>query len=265
MAQLDRAKDRALLYIAELRETIAVREFFTDIIIKRNGVLMGALQYDTKGKALLVKAVGLKTTSPAALYRGLFIQANSIFEAYVRDLASIVVGHTASKVSKYSELPQKFRNEHISLSGQVLQHMKTGTLAGQKFDFDGLTSALGQCFSDINPFSIMPEVFTITMGNVTPDRLEKLFEKIGLAEPFSPGVGRSAKIKNVFNESRQSTAANLARVKLHSIVVVRNTLVHGDLSTAVEQSDLEKAIDFVEAMIEALDELASPLLAQGAT
>ena len=261
MAQLDRAKHRAFSYIAELRETAAVRQFFTEIIIGRNGQLMSALNYDPKVKALLGEATRLKTTSPAALYRGLFIQANSIFEAYVRDLSSIVAEHTASVVTKYSDLPENFRNQHIYLSGQVLQQMKTGTLAGQKFDFGRLTSALGQCFSDAVPFSIMPEVFTLTMGNVTPDRLENLFEKIGLAEPFNPGVGQSARIKKVFNETRQASAAKLAKEKLQEIVGVRNTLVHGDLSTAGEQSDLEEAIDFLEAMIEALDELATPLFA----
>lgn len=262
MAQLDRAKERAFLYIAELRETAAVRQFFIEIIIGRNGQLMGALNYDSEAKALLGEAARLKTTSPAALYRGLFIQANSIFEAYVRDLSSAIAEHTASKVTKYSDLPEKFRYQHIHFSGQVLQHMKTGTLAGQKFDFGRLTNALGQCFSDSVPFSIMPEVFTVNMGNATPDRLESLFEKIGLAEPFNPGVGQSAKIKKVFNEPRQASAAKLAKDKLHEIMGVRNTLVHGDLSTAVELSDLEEAINFLEAMIEALDELASPLFAQ---
>ena len=261
MAPLDRAKDRAFSYIAELRETAAVRQFFIEIIIGRNGQLIGALGYDQNVKALLLEAVRLKTTPPAALYRGLFIQANSIFEAYVRDLSSIVAEHTASKVTKYSELPEQFRNQHIHLSGQILQQMKTGTLAGQKFDFARLTSALGQCFSDTDPFSILPEVFTATMGNATADRLENLFEKIGLAEPFNPGVGQSGKIKKVLNETRQASAAKLAKEKLNEIVGVRNTLVHGDLSTAVEQSDLEEAFSFFEAMIEALDELARPLFA----
>lgn len=262
MAQLDRAKDRAFSYITELRETAAVRQFFTEIIIGRNGQLIGALKYDPDARELLLAAARLKTTPPAALYRGLFIQANSIFEAYVRDLSSIVVEHTASKVTKYSDLPVKFRNQHIHLSGQVLQQMKTGTLSGQKFDFARLTSALGQCFSDSDPFSIMPEVFTITMGNATADRLESLFEKIGLADPFNPGVGQSGKIKKVLNETRKVSAAKLAKDKLNEIVGVRNTLVHGDLSTTVEQSDLDEAINFLEAMIEALDELARPHLLQ---
>jgi hypothetical protein len=260
MAQLDSAKDRAFSYVAELRETAAVRQFFSEIIIGRNGELMGAFGYDAAVKARLTEAAKLKATPPSALYRGLFVQANTIFEAYVRDLSSIVAESKASKVSKYSELPDNFRLQHIHLSGQILQHMKTGTLAGQKFNFGGLTNALGQCFSDSDTFSIMPEVFTSMMGNATPDRLESLFEKIGLPEPFNPGVGRSGAIKKVFGEPRQASAAKLAREKLHEIIGVRNTLVHGDLSATVEQSDLDRAIDFLEAMIEALDELARPIV-----
>ncbi|MGN6768824.1 MAG: MAE_28990/MAE_18760 family HEPN-like nuclease [Rhizobiaceae bacterium] len=221
---------------------------------------MGAFGYDAAVRARLTEATRLKATPPAALYRGLFIQANSIFEAYVRDLTSIATENIASKVTKYSELPEKFRLQHIHLSGQLLQYINTETLACQKFNFRRLTNALGQCFSDSNTFSIMPEVFTLMMGNVTPDRLEKLFEKlfekIGLPEPFNPGVGGSGAIKKVFGELRQSSAAKLAREKLHEVVGLRNTLVHGDLSVTVEQSDLEEAIEFLEAMIEALDELA---------
>lgn len=261
MTQLDRAKDRAFTYLAELRETAEVRQFFSEIIIGRNGELMGALGYDASVRARLTEAARLKATPPAALYRGLFIQVNSIFESYVRDLSSIVAEVIASKVTKYSELPDNFRLQHIHLSGQVLQHMKTGTLAGQKFDFGRLTNALGQCFSDSKEFSIMPEVFTLMMGNVTPDRLEKLFEKIGLPEPFNPGVGRSEAIKKVFGEARQASAARLAKEKLNEVVGVRNTLVHGDLSATVEQSDLDEAINFLVAMIEALDELARPSIA----
>ena len=260
MARLDSARDLAFSYVAELRETAAVRQFFTEIVISRNGELMGAFKYDQEAQASLRKAARLKATPPAALYRGLFVQANSIFEAYVRDLSSIVAENTASQVTKYSELPEDFRRQHIHLSSKVLQHMKTGTLVGQKFDFGRLTNTLGQCFSDSVPFSIMPEVFTLMMGNATPDRLESLFKKIGLPDPFNPGIGQSGAIKKVFNEPRHASAAKLAKEKLHEVVGVRNTLVHGDLSAAVEQSDLEEAFDFLEAMIEALDELARPFV-----
>ncbi|WP_313137970.1 MAE_28990/MAE_18760 family HEPN-like nuclease [Paracoccus jeotgali] len=260
MAQLDSAKERAFSYVSELRETAAVRQFFSEIIIGRNGELMGAFGYDAAVRARLTEAARLKATPPAALYRGLFVQANSVFEAYVRDLASIVTENMASKVAKYSALPASFRQQHIHLSGRILQHIGTGTLAGQKFDFSRLTNALGQCFSDSDTFSIMPEVFTLMIGNVTPDRLENLFEKIGLPEPFNPGVGRSGAIKKVFGEARQASAAKLAKAKLHEVVGVRNTLIHGDLSATVEQSDLDEAIDFLEAMIEALDELTRPFI-----
>jgi hypothetical protein len=261
MTQLDNAKKRAFSYLAELRHTAAVRQFFSEIIIGRNGELMGAFGYDAAVKARLAQAAKLKATSPAALYRGLFIQANSIFEAYVRDLSSIVAENQASKVAKYSELPENFRLQHIHLSSQILQHMKTGTVAGQKFNFGLLTKALGQCFSNSDEFSIMPEVFTLMMGNPTPDRLETLFEKLGIPEPFNPGVGRSHAIKKVFGELRQASAAKLAKEKLSELVSLRNTLVHGDLSTAVEQSDLDEAVDFFEAMIESFDELARPIFA----
>jgi len=65
----------------------------------------------------------------------------------------------------------------------------------------------------------------------------------------------------VLGEQRQASAAKLAKEKLHEIIGVRNTLVHGDLSITVEQSDLDEAINFLEAMVGALDELARPTFA----
>lgn len=258
MAQLDRAKDRAFSYIAELRETAAIRQFFSEIIIGRNGELMATFHYDAEVRGRLREAAKLKATTTAALYRGLFLQANAIFEAYIRDLSSIVAEKKASMVKKYSDLPEKFRSQHIYLSSRILQEEKKGTLAGQKFDFTLLIGALGQCFSNSHPFSIMPEVFTLTMGNATPDRIEQLFETMGLPEPFNPGVGQSAAVKSVLKEKRQKIAGELARKKLNELIGVRNNLAHGDLSSSVEKSDLDETIDFFEAMIEALGEIARP-------
>ena len=260
MAKLDRAKERALAYIAELRQTSEVRQYFMDIVIGLNGPLMGYFSHDPQVKKRLIAATKLKGTPAAALHRGLFVQANSVFEAYVRDVSTIVAENRAANVNKYSDLPDSFRGQHIHYSGLILQHMKTGTLAGQKFNFESLTAALGQCFTDASPFSIMPEVFTLLMGNVTSERLESLFEKIDLPEPFNVGVGGCSSIKRVFGERRNVVAAKLARDKLDDIVGKRNTLVHGDLSATVEQSDLDEAIDFLEAMIEALYEVARPTI-----
>mgnify|MGYP001604867442 CR=1 FL=1 len=260
MVRLDSAKDRALSYFAELRETAAIRQFFAEIIIGRNGELVQSLGYDPAAKARLREAVKLKATPPTALYRGLYVQASSIFEAYVRDLSSIAAESKTSKFSKYSELPEPFRHHHIYLSGQILQQMKTGTLHGQKFNFEQLIRSLGQCFSDADDFSIMSEIFTSMMGNATPDRLEKLFVKIGLPHPFDPGVGQNSAVKRVFGETRQASAAKLAREKLDEIVGIRNTLVHGDLSITVQQSDLDLAMDYFEAMIEALDSIVKSVL-----
>jgi len=260
MAKLDRAKARALAYIEELRQTSEVRQYFTDIVIGLNGPLVGYFSHDSEVKKRLIAATKLKATPAAALHRGLFVQANSVFEAYVRDLSTIVIENRAANVDKYSDLPDTFRGQHIHYSGLILQHMKTGTLAGQKFDFESLTAALGQCFTDASPFSIMPEVFTLLMGNVTSERLESLFGKIDLPDPFNVGVGGCSSIKQVFAERRNVVASRLARETLDNIVSKRNTIVHGDLSTTVEQSDLDEAIDFLEAMIKAIDELARPCL-----
>ena len=79
--QIDGAKDRAYLYLTELQQAVDVRQLFIDIVIGRLGELRGCFQYDKVVLSRLDDALRLKGTSASALYRGLFIQANSIFEA----------------------------------------------------------------------------------------------------------------------------------------------------------------------------------------
>jgi hypothetical protein len=254
--EIDGAKRRAYLYLTELEQAVDVRQLFIDIIIGRLGELRECFKYDKAVLSRLGDALKLKGTPASALYRGLFIQANSIFEAYVREISSIVVDNIASKASRYSQLSETFRHQHIASSGRILREINTGSLTHHKVNFDKLTKSLGTCFSDVENFSLAPEVFTLTIGNITPDRLEDLFKKLKLQPPFEPGVGRSSAIQKALGEARRQQAAALAREKLQEIVRKRNVLVHGDSDLAIERSDLNETLIFLKAMIDALGDLA---------
>ena len=254
--EIEAAKKRAYLYLTELQQTADIRQFFTEIIIGRCGELKQHFQYDQAVILRLRDAEKLKSTSPSALYRGLFIQANSIFETYVRELSSIVADNIASGANRYSQLPENFRHQHIASSARILREINTGNLTHHKVNFDKLISTLGKCFSDAEDFSLAPEVFTLIIGNITPERLDELFKKLNLQKPFEPGVGRSNTIQKVLKESRHLQAAKLAKIKLEEIVRHRNVLVHGDSNLAIDKSDLNETFDFLKAMIDALGDLA---------
>jgi hypothetical protein len=253
--KIDGARDRAYRYLEELQQTADVRDFFNDIIIKRHGELRQQFHHDTAALSRLSDAIKLKSTSPNALYRGLFIQANSIFEIFVREFSSIVADNIASQASKYSQLPETFRHQHIALSGKILREINTGDLTLHRVNFKNLTSALGKCFSDAEDFSLASEVFTLKIGNITPERLKDLFEQLALPHPFKPGVGNNGAIQKVLAEKSKQTAANLAEKKLKEIVKKRNLLVHGDSDLAIERSDLNETFDFLKALISALGDL----------
>jgi hypothetical protein len=257
MTKLEDGKAHAESYLAELRDTAEIRSLFSEILVGRNGQLKGAFTDEPFMKDRLDVAVNLKTTDPGALYRGLLVQAVTAFEHSVRLLITAAVEIKASKTKKYSALPEKLRNQHAYHAGQVLTHMKEGHLYGQSFPFDLLLKNLGDCFSDKDSYSLMPEVFTLLMGNATSTRLENLFEKLDLPPPFDPGVGDTSAIKRDRKEARKAEAAKLAKSQLDQLIKRRNTIVHGDLTVTVEPSDFTEAIDFFEAMIEALYEVVS--------
>lgn len=257
MTKLEDGKSYAEGYLAELRETAEIRNLFTDILVNRNGQLKGLFSQEPMMKRRLDEAARLKATEPGALYRGLFVQGVTTFENSVRQLVTAAVEITASKSAKYSYLPEKLRNHHAYHAGQVLSHMKEGHLFGQPFRFDLLVKNLGDCFTDQESYSMMPEVFTLLMGNATPGRLESLFEKLDLPEPFGPGVGETSSIQKNRNATRKTEAAKLARDELDRLIKMRNTIVHGDLTLTVQLSDFHEAIDFFEAMIDGLYEVVS--------
>ncbi len=187
MTSLDTPKTLASTYLSELRDTAEIRGIFSDILIGRNGELRGFLSYDRNVVDRLNDAARLKTTGPAALYRGLIVQSVSVFENFVKELASATIALNVNRAGRYSSLSDKFRNQHAYHAGQVLTHVNKGVLPGQKFGFSILMKNLGDCFSDQDSFDVMPEVFTLLMA--MPLRTDwKIYSRNWISLPRSTQV-----------------------------------------------------------------------------
>ena len=55
-----------------------------------------------------------------------------------------------------------------------------------------------------------PEIYTIWMGNCSPDRLKKLFGSLSLPEPFSGRFGQNAQLKAYFSDRARGRVADRA-------------------------------------------------------
>ncbi|MBS4051232.1 MAG: hypothetical protein KGZ69_08515 [Methylomonas sp.] len=256
MASLESAKTTAENYLEEILSTIQIRQSYHDIVVSQSGVLFSAFAHDSVAKGKLKEALKYKGTDANSLYMALVVQANGVFEQYIRAFTSAVLDVRRSACTKYSELDEKLRYEHIVCSARVLSFLKKGNVNGQEFNFDQLISHLGVCFSDEPDFYLGGEVFTILLGNCTPSRLEGLFESLGLPVPFSDLIGENAKLKKRIKETKRAKVAKMAREELERLINLRNTIVHGDLRPTVTLTEVTESVEFFFALIDAFDTLA---------
>ncbi|MGE8142103.1 hypothetical protein ACQKOE_09030, partial [Novosphingobium sp. NPDC080210] len=141
-------------------------------------------------------------------------------------------------------------------AGRALSRIFEGSINGINYDFSALQAEMGSCFSGNSAFTINGEVFTLLMGNCTPDRLEKLFDQVGLPNPFGNAVGQNKIVQNWCGERKAGRAANRAKDELERQIATRNDLVHGFASKDVVLHDVERAALFFGCLVEAYTDLA---------
>lgn len=255
MSKLDDAKSIADSYLDEIEGTIEIRQTYSTIVVAMSGRLMSALGTDNYSKDVVQQALRYKTVDAGALYRPLFVQLHGIFENYIRSLVQAVIEDRFETVAEYKDQPEGFRKDHITHAARVLIHWKEGNIHGLTYPFELLLKNLGVGLSGGKGYKLNPEIFTKFMGNPTSGRLEKLFASLSLPEPFSDKLGQNAKLKDYFADRAKGRVSERARETLDEKIDLRNDIVHGNLTRAVDLTELKDALDFFRAFIASLDQL----------
>lgn len=254
MADLGSAKKTAALYLDEVEATLSIRKAFNEIIVARQALLFPAFQHDDEGKRLLREALKTGNVDESALNRGLVIQANSVFELFIRYLITAVTDHISRSTESFSNTEKKFQNQFLAHAGRIMNYMPAGNVSGQTFDFSALLDSVRMCISNETPYYIYSSAFSVLMGNCTPEKLEKLFGNLGLTEPFTDSLGRNTVLQRVLNERRHRRVATLARETLAKQIDLRNDIVHGQLARAVSSTDVEESVQFFRGLVVALSD-----------
>lgn len=253
MSKLDDAKSVADSYLDEVVSTVEIRQAYTNIVVGMGGTIMGALQ-DQPSKSLVQRALRHSRTEASAVYRPLMVQVCSIFENYVRSLATAIIEERFETLELYENLSEGFRNDHITHAARVLMHVKKGHVMGSPYPFNVLLHNLGHGISGQKGYKLNPEIFTKLMGNPTSARLCELFETLALPPPFSDSLGQNAGLQAFFNERTRRRVAESAEKLLDQKLGRRNDIVHGDLTLVVDQTEIEQTLGFFRALIAALDQ-----------
>ena len=128
-----------------------------------------------------------------------------------------------------------------------------GSINGISYDFVNLQKNLGLCFVDDKNYKLSGDIFTLFLGNCTPDRLEKLFKTIGLKPLFDDETGRNQLIRKWAQNAGVREARNRAEEGLSEEIKRRNQIAHGTANLQVLASDVVQAAEFFEALASAVE------------
>lgn len=255
MPKLDDAQSLTEFYLDEIDAAVEIRQSYNSFVVGQAGALHGALAHDSSAKATLNRVLKHKASDPGVLYKSLVVQAHGIFENYIRFIVDAVVVERFETLNNYSELDEKVRNAHVAHVSAVLTHIRSGAINGVSYNFQDLLSNFGKSLTGQKGFKLNSEVYTKLMGNCTPDRIDNLFKSLSLPQPFKDQLLVNTPLRSHFGEKSKSRASDRAKETLEQKIHLRNDIVHGDLTRAVDLNELRETVDFFRALTSALTEL----------
>lgn len=260
MDALERAHSTFAARVDEIVQNARIRQAFDGLFVRRRQLVFSQ-QIDKQLRVELDGALLLGKSDASVLYRGLLVQLNGAFEAYITQLSVAVVNGHKGKTTRYSELPEHLRQAYVVNSANVLAKISEGVVHGVAYDFAALQKSLGTCFSDIAPYSVDAEVFTLFMGNCTPERLEKLFKVVGISPAFDDELGKNPHVKRWAQNAGAREASKRARQKLSDEIKRRNQIAHRGADLAILPAEIIEIADFFKALGAAFENKAREAIA----
>ena len=237
--------------LREIGDNLSIISSFKPIFVARSAELYDRENISGELKRSLEKTLNLSSTDLGPSYAGLFLQVHSVFERYISGFTRGCVERLARGVKKYSELPENFILHHNVSAASALTYIPDGHVNGVTFDFNALMANLAVCFTDEKEPRLTPRVFTISMGNCTPDRLDKLFKIVGLPKAFADDLGTHAAIKALNGyRGKAGALSKQASTDWAASLTLRNRIIHdSDSVPQVNSADVEDLSALALALI----------------
>lgn len=255
MNSLQRARRGAEAEMKEITDNLGVIRSFKSLFVARAPSLFPREGLDAGLRRELEKVLALGQTDLRPAYAGLYVQVHGVVERYINGLVAACVERIAAGKTSYSDLPPDFARSHSAHAGRALGYISDGSVNGVSFDFPALTAALAVCFADTSQPVLVSRVFTISMGNCTPERLKSLFGILGLSEPFADDIGSHSEIKALPSYRGGARAlAKQAKKDWKDALSLRNRILHDASSVPViTDSDVVQLSALALALIAAFE------------
>lgn len=239
--------------INEISEYFRHTEYISNVITLNNCEELPPLQQ------LQEHHIKFRTSRKKFEYKASIISLYGLLERYIEIWVHEYLGSLCRLVDDYSRLDKKIRDNHFDLSLKLIAIITSRENAKyQHLSKERIINRLHSCIYNSSSYSINPEAFTISSGNLKHKRIVSLFETINIS--LNSELKNNKRLKEYFQVERQiSNIANLPTENLFNtiddLVERRNQIAHGsDISDILDISALEPYLQFLEKYCQAIFE-----------
>ena len=193
-------------------------------------------------------------------YKASIISLYGLLERYIEIWIHEYLGSLCKLIDSYRRLDKKLQDNHFDLSLKLIAIITGRENAKyQHLSKEIILNKLHKCISNSGSYSINPEAFTISSGNLKHKRIVSLFETINISLNSELKINKTLQL--YFQSERQiSNIANLSTENLFNtiddLVERRNQIAHGsDISDILDISALEPYLRFLEKYCQAVFEI----------
>jgi hypothetical protein len=193
-----------------------------------------------------------KLSRPEGLYGPLLIRLLAALERYLRLLIIYSVEHRTSEAQFFDDLPKGLCNRNVVLTGRVLAAIENPR-DHLPMDTESLVANLASCRRGSKAFRLNSQAFSATVTGAGPSIVERALETVDVSDWWD-AVGADPSLAELLGTKGARATGGRARERLKEIWRWRNHLAHGgDEETAVSESQLRDAVEFVSRFGGALD------------
>lgn len=192
-------------------------------------------------------------------YNTVIVSLYGHFERFVEDVVEQYVARLSNLIPNYSDLPERLRQRHVTLSLELAQKAERPRYANA-FRVEELVERLHRCFAAPEHYELNAVAFTQHTSNVRHPVITAMLLDCGVsdlaqavkdAEPFRTFLKNEDPDRDV--ELYLHLGDDIVFFRLTDLAYRRNDVAHGARSGETLSRDLLRSrIDFVEAYAEAM-------------
>jgi hypothetical protein len=244
----------ALQELRDRLDEIKVDLTFVALAFQLRPRIAGVVRFELGGEVvdLVKKFKDAKTVRPEGIYGSLLVRLLASLERYLRKVVGEAIADKNKAAPNYTTIGDTLGKRNIALTGRLLGNIESPP-DHIAVDFTSLIQNLASCVNDGGKVVLNPEAFSATVSVPTPGVIDKALSHIGV-KSFWDDLGNSSQLQKALGTKKSRDTKNQAQDRLAEICRWRNHLAHGgDAETALTETELREAIDFISAFAEALD------------